>query len=77
MRWLDGHHQLHGHVFEQTLGDSGGPGTLVCCIHRELQRVRYDRATEQQHSCLGNHMEREAKQTMVHGISKSQTQLIN
>ena len=72
------HHQLNGHVFEQTLGDGGGPGTLVCCIHMGLQRVRHDRATEQQqHSCLGNPMEREAKQTMVHGIAKSQTQLIN
>ena len=43
------HHQLHGHVFEQTLGDSGGPGTLVCCIHMGLQRVGHDQATEQQH----------------------------
>ena len=23
MRWLDGYHQLSGHEFEQTLGDSG------------------------------------------------------
>ena len=25
------HHQLNGHEFEQTPGDSGGQGILVCC----------------------------------------------
>ena len=25
------HHQLNGHEFEQTLGDGGGQGSLVCC----------------------------------------------
>jgi len=25
------HHQLKGHEFEQTLGDSEGQGNLVCC----------------------------------------------
>ena len=25
------HHQLNGHEFEQTQGDNGGQGTLVCC----------------------------------------------
>ena len=29
MRWLDGH-QLNGHAFEQTPGDSEGQGSLVC-----------------------------------------------
>ena len=32
------HHQLNGHEFEQTLGDSEGQGTLVYCIpwgHKE------------------------------------------
>ena len=24
------HHQLNGHEFEQTLGDSGGQGSLAC-----------------------------------------------
>ena len=28
VRW---HHQLNGHEFEQTVGDSGGKGSLVCC----------------------------------------------
>ena len=25
------HHRLNGHEFEQTLGDSKGQGSLVCC----------------------------------------------
>ena len=25
------HHQLNGHEFEQTLGDSEGEGSLACC----------------------------------------------
>ena len=38
MRWL-WHHQLNGHEFEQTLGDSEGQGGLVCSSpwgHKEL-----------------------------------------
>ena len=31
LRVLDGITQLNGHEFEQTLGDSGGQGNLVCC----------------------------------------------
>ena len=33
------HHQLHGHEFEQALGDSEGQGSLACCSpwgHKEL-----------------------------------------
>ena len=33
------HHWLNGHEFEQTLGDSGGQGSLECCspwCHKEL-----------------------------------------
>ena len=25
------HHQLHGHEFEQALGDGEGQGSLACC----------------------------------------------
>ena len=35
-------HQLNGHELEQTLGDSGGQGNLVCCSpwgHKELARL--------------------------------------
>ena len=28
------HHQLNGHGFEQTLGDSDGHGSLMCCSPR-------------------------------------------
>ena len=28
---LGWHHQLNGHEFEQTLGDTEGRGSLVCC----------------------------------------------
>ena len=31
------HHQLNGHEFEQTLGDSEGQGHLVCCSPRGLK----------------------------------------
>ena len=27
------HHQLSGHVFEQTLGDGEGQASLVCSVH--------------------------------------------
>ena len=33
------HHQLNGHEFEQSLGDSEGQGSLMCCSpwgHKEL-----------------------------------------
>ena len=33
------HHRLSGHEFEQTLGDSEGQGSLICCRpwgHKEL-----------------------------------------
>ena len=49
------HHQLNGHEFEQTLGDSEGKGSLVCCGPWSL-RVGDDLATEQQwkqqHGCI-------------------------
>ena len=39
LRW---HHWLSGHEFEQTLGDSEGQGSLVCCSlwgHKDLDRT--------------------------------------
>ena len=48
MRWLDGH-QLNGHAFEQTPGDSEGQGSLVCYSswgHKELDMTE---ATEYAH----------------------------
>ena len=37
------HHQLNGHEFEQTQGDSEGQGSLVCCSswdHKELDMIQ-------------------------------------
>ena len=44
------HHQLNGHEFEQTLGDSEGQGSLACYNPwtQSMQRVRQDLVTEQQ-----------------------------
>ena len=44
------HHQLDGHEFEQTLGDS--EGNLGVLQIMGLQRVRHDLVTEQQQSML-------------------------
>ena len=38
------HHQLNGHEFQQTLGDSEGQGSLVCCSpwgHKELDMTEW------------------------------------
>ena len=56
------YHQLNGHEFEQTPGDwrTGKPGVMQSM---GLQRVRHDRATEQQ----GRNSE--AKSCMVEGLT--------
>ena len=41
------HHQLNGHEFEQTPGDSEGQGSLACCSSWG-HRVGHNLATEQQ-----------------------------
>ena len=41
------HHQLDGHEFEQTLGDSEGQGSLACCKSWG-GRIKHDLVTEQQ-----------------------------
>ena len=33
------YHQLNGHEFEQTLGDSKGQGSLACCNPVRLQSL--------------------------------------
>ena len=43
VRW---YHQLNGHEFEQTLGDSEGQVSLVCFVGS--QRIRHDSATQWQ-----------------------------
>ena len=34
------HHQLTGREFEQTLGDSEGQGSLMCCVTKSQTRLR-------------------------------------
>ena len=41
------HHELNGHEFEQTLGDSEGQETLTCLSPWD-HRVAHDLSTEQQ-----------------------------
>ena len=41
------HYQLSGHEFEQTLGDSEGEGSLVCCSPLG-HRITHDLVAEQQ-----------------------------
>ena len=41
------HHQVNGHEFEQTLGDSEGQGSLACCSSWGC-KVRHNLETEQQ-----------------------------
>ena len=43
------HHQLNGHGFEQTLGDSGGQRSLRLMQSMGLGRVRHLTAEPQQH----------------------------
>ena len=45
------HHQLNGHESEQTLGDSEGQGSLMCCMQSMGSRaVRHNLATELQNN---------------------------
>ena len=39
------HHQLNGHEFIQTLGDSEGRGSLVCCSSWGLKEQQQSRGT--------------------------------
>ena len=43
------YHRLTGHDFEQTLGDSEGQGSLMCCSPW-VRRVGHDLVNEWQHS---------------------------
>ena len=47
------HHWLNGPKFEQTLRDSEGQGSLVCCSAGGFQKVRPDWDTEQQTALYG------------------------
>ena len=49
MSWLDSITKFKGHEFAQTLGDSEGQGSLVCCSSRG-HKVGHDWATPHQHN---------------------------
>ena len=46
------HHRLNGYEFEQTLGDSGRQGSLVCCNIWGLQRVGHNLVIEKQQQSI-------------------------
>ena len=46
------HHQLNGHDFEPTPGDSEGTGKPGVLQSMGLQRLEHDLATEQQHNSI-------------------------
>ena len=43
------HHQLNGHEFKQTPGDSEGQETCCAAVHGVTKRIKHDLAPEQQH----------------------------
>ena len=50
IKWLDGHHRLDGHEFEQALGVGDGQGSLACCSPWG-RSVRHDWVTELWKTC--------------------------
>ena len=66
------YHQLNGHEFEQTPGDSGGQGKLAWS-----QRVRYNLVTEQEHyyiTCYTKHKIRHKCYSSFHQIGGKQVE---
>ena len=51
------HHWTNGHEFEQTLRDSEGQGSLVCCSPCGCKEVRHDYPTEKQQQLLSHKKE--------------------
>ena len=48
VRW---HHQLNGHEFEQTLGDSEGQGSLGAVVHGSQRQIRLVNEQQQCTEC--------------------------
>ena len=51
------HHRFNGHEFEQTLGDSEGPGSLTCCSpwgHKESDMTEQLKNEQQKMKALAN-----------------------
>ena len=66
------HHQLNGHEFEQTLGDSERQGNLVCCSPwgGKVLDMTEQLNNNDQYSCLKNPMDRGAWQVTVQWVTK-------
>ena len=58
------HHQLNGHEFKQTLGDSKGQGNLAC-LSMGFQTVRHNLGTEQQHQACRETSSPQSKEGVV------------
>ena len=50
---VEWHHQLNGHKFEQTPGDSEGQGRLVCCSSWGRKELDTTEQLNNNDSCLG------------------------
>ena len=88
---MDGwHHGLSGHESDQTLGDSEGQGSLVCCspwgrkeldtterlhFHFSLSCIGEGNGNPLQYSCLENPRDRGAWWAAVYGVAQSRTRL--
>ena len=48
VRW---HHQLNGHEFKQTLGDSEGQGSLGTVVHGSQRQIRLVNEQQQCTEC--------------------------
>ena len=84
------HHQLNGHEFEQTPGDSEGQGSLMCCsprgckesdtteplhFHFSLSCIGEGNGNPLQCSCLENPRDGGAWWAAIYGVAQSWTQL--
>ena len=60
------HHQLHGHEFEQALGDGEGQGSLACCSpwgHKESDMTEWlNNNRNFESSCHGSHTHKSIKE---------------
>ena len=66
------HHQLNGHGFKQTPGESERQGSLVCCCPwggKELDMIEQLNNNDQ-YSCLKNSLDRGSWQVTVQWVTK-------